>query len=262
MATPEDIKTSYRRLALKWHPDRNIENKVVAEKKFQEISEAYETLSNEERRRKYDYYNTYNSQYMYDHSLNSELNHNINNNSSTTSKLESDIFNEMFTELEDIFLKMQYALKSGGNYNVSNMNTTRRENAYILKRDNKWIKGILIEELLPNGKSTYSFYEYNLNDLEKQQLDLDSPAELFQYQMGPLDTKIFDRVNLIYFADNLLNYIRKVSTIFMKLNLHPKLKDRILKLYIPMCSKILRRYVIQIPHLLMQFIRNVTKIIG
>ncbi|KAL7068003.1 DnaJ domain-containing protein [Cryptosporidium serpentis] len=262
MATPEDIKASYRRLALKWHPDRNIENKVVAEKKFREISEAYETLSNEERRREYDYYNTYNSQYMYDHSLNSELNRNINN-SSTASKLKSDdIFNEVFTKLEDIFLEMQSTLKSGGAYNVSNMNTARKENIYILKRGNKWIKGILIEELLPNGKSTYSFYEYDLNDLEKQQLDLDLPTELFQYQMRSLNTKIFNRVNLVYFADNLLNYIRKVSTIFMKLNLHSKLKDSILKLYISICFKILRRYTVQIPHLLMQFIRNFTKTIG
>lgn len=51
-ATQADIKSAYRRLALKWHPDKNKEE--GAEKKFKEINYAYEVLSNEEKRTLYD----------------------------------------------------------------------------------------------------------------------------------------------------------------------------------------------------------------
>jgi curved DNA-binding protein CbpA len=48
------IKKEYKRLALQWHPDKNADNKEQAEKMFQDISEAYEVLSDKELRAKYD----------------------------------------------------------------------------------------------------------------------------------------------------------------------------------------------------------------
>ncbi|CAA7023197.1 unnamed protein product, partial [Microthlaspi erraticum] len=41
-ATEDDLKKSYRRLAMKWHPDKNPNSKTEAEAKFKQISEAYE----------------------------------------------------------------------------------------------------------------------------------------------------------------------------------------------------------------------------
>jgi len=48
------IKKAYRSLALKWHPDKNPDAKEEAERKFKEIAEAYEVLSNSEKRTTYD----------------------------------------------------------------------------------------------------------------------------------------------------------------------------------------------------------------
>ncbi len=53
-ATQEEIKKSYRRLARKHHPDVSKENKKEAEKKFKEVSEAYEVLMDPEKRARYD----------------------------------------------------------------------------------------------------------------------------------------------------------------------------------------------------------------
>ncbi|MCS7168782.1 MAG: J domain-containing protein [Gemmatales bacterium] len=54
-ATLEEIKSAYRKLAMKYHPDRNPGDKE-AERKFREVQEAYEVLSDEKKRAQYDRY--------------------------------------------------------------------------------------------------------------------------------------------------------------------------------------------------------------
>lgn len=53
-ASEKDVKSAYRRLARKWHPDANPKNQKESEEKFKEIAEAYEVLGDPEKRKKYD----------------------------------------------------------------------------------------------------------------------------------------------------------------------------------------------------------------
>lgn len=53
-ASEADIKKAYKKLAIKHHPDKNRDNKEVAAEKFKEISEAYQILSDPEKRKMYD----------------------------------------------------------------------------------------------------------------------------------------------------------------------------------------------------------------
>lgn len=55
-ANEQDIKKAYKKAAIKWHPDKNPDNKETAEKRFKEVSEAYSVLSDKKKREIYDMY--------------------------------------------------------------------------------------------------------------------------------------------------------------------------------------------------------------
>lgn len=53
-ASPQDIKKAFRQAALRWHPDKNPENREVAEQRFKELTAAYEVLGDARRRAEYE----------------------------------------------------------------------------------------------------------------------------------------------------------------------------------------------------------------
>ncbi|OGM88720.1 hypothetical protein A2614_00660 [Candidatus Woesebacteria bacterium RIFOXYD1_FULL_40_21] len=53
-ASADEIKKAYRKQALEWHPDRHRDEKEAAEKRFKEINEAYQVLSDSQKRQAYD----------------------------------------------------------------------------------------------------------------------------------------------------------------------------------------------------------------
>ena len=80
-ATNDEVKKSFRKLAVKWHPDKNPDNKEESTEKFKELSEAYECLGDEAKRKEYD---------MYGHSGPKKQNYNFNANRA------DDIFKTFF----------------------------------------------------------------------------------------------------------------------------------------------------------------------
>ena len=53
-ASDDEIKRAYRKLAKKWHPDANPDNRKEAEEKFKEVGEAYNVLGDSQKRKNYD----------------------------------------------------------------------------------------------------------------------------------------------------------------------------------------------------------------
>lgn len=88
-ANDREIKKSYKRLAIKFHPDRNPGN-ISAENKFKEIKEAYEVLSNPEKRAAYD---------QYGHAIFEQSGMGNGSTSSRSSADFSDIFGDVFGDI-------------------------------------------------------------------------------------------------------------------------------------------------------------------
>lgn len=111
-ASPEEIKKAYYKLALKWHPDKNLDNKELAQKKFAEISEAYEILSDPDKRTHYDQFGKAGSKFSpyqqqggttFPFDLFNFMNMNVNEDIFAHLKPTKEITIDLFCNLVDVY---------------------------------------------------------------------------------------------------------------------------------------------------------------
>jgi DnaJ-class molecular chaperone len=88
-ANADSIKKAYRTLAMRWHPDKNPDNVAEAQSKFQEISEAYDVLSDADKRRIYDQFGE------------EGLKRGGNTTYTFSSRNAEDLFHSFFNDFED-----------------------------------------------------------------------------------------------------------------------------------------------------------------
>ena len=116
-ADETEIKKSYRRLALKWHPDKNPNNIEMATEKFNEISEAFEVLGDKQKRKQYDMFG------------------NINYNQ-TPKQNPQDVFNHFFNDInQDTFFENILNSKMNS-LNINNVNVRTNINTNTNTRFN------------------------------------------------------------------------------------------------------------------------------
>ncbi|XBC38316.1 MAG: molecular chaperone DnaJ [Buchnera aphidicola (Floraphis choui)] len=144
-----DIKKAYKKLAMKYHPDRNQGNKI-AEEKFKKIKEAYEVLNDSKKRAAYD---------QYGHSAFEQGNSGNNNtftHSFSTNSDFGDIFGDVFG---DIFSGGRTRKSSKGSDLHYNMSLTLEES----------VRGVIKEIRIPTLQNCPSCYGHGTQSKSKPQ---------------------------------------------------------------------------------------------
>jgi DnaJ-class molecular chaperone len=137
----EDIKKQYKKLAIKWHPDKNINNKEKAEAEFKKISEAYQILSDKDKKKQYD--------------VGGSIRTNFNSTFMNPNDIFTSVFGNSFFSNNSTFNKEPFFF-GGSNFQVftninsmSSFSSTSRSESYVngqkIVKEKKNINGIITE---------------------------------------------------------------------------------------------------------------------
>jgi len=178
-ATQDEIKKSYRKLAVKYHPDKNKDDEDC-KKKFQDISEAYNILGDDEKRKKYDLFGTEDNDFIFDEDpfkmfnsifhehLNQFKNMNYENNidiGSVLNEMSGLNFNNLF-DFPKVHVKVQ-SMNNNLNNILDEFNNNNNDNNNLIR---EVIDDIIIHENI-TFKEVYNKSKrkihYNKNKFKK-----------------------------------------------------------------------------------------------
>ncbi|MEZ4824818.1 MAG: J domain-containing protein [Bacteroidia bacterium] len=153
-ASPDEIKKAYRKLAKIYHPDKNPGDKV-AEEKFKDISEAYEVLSDKDKRARYDQFG---ANWKYAQEDNPEQGFNRAPGGATYYTYEGDL-NDLFTDdrgFSEFFYRMFGADSPFGSRNTGRSNRSRKGQDYHA------VLPVSLEEVFQGSQRTFQVNGKNL----------------------------------------------------------------------------------------------------
>ncbi len=153
-SSADDIKKAYRKLAMQYHPDKNQGNKA-AEDKFKEISEAYEVLSDNQKKQQYD---------TFGHSMGDNPFANARGSSAGPGPDINDLFGDFFS---DMF---------GANGRPTGNDPFRRQRGPVKGADLRYTLSVSFEEVATGCEKVISFNRQNGAIEETAKLSVKVPA--------------------------------------------------------------------------------------